>query len=243
VWGVPYLAGTMLEQAPQANPRVRRALASYAAMLAYVPPAQEFFDRVPAWMLPSRHTAVGFVGEVPLPPVAGAKDLIVVACGGGSTARDLCGDALAAWWRLPEPRPPIRLVVGPLGEEGDIRALDHAAAAGVEVVARGELRDVIRDASVVISRAGYNSVALLLQTSLPIVLSPASVASQDQVERVAALRGTPGVWSVEDSGARHVDGLHRALIEARALTSCAPRLVADGAARAAQWLLNEAAVG
>ena len=86
VWGLPYAEGVPADQAPPANPRIRAAVSAYTAALAYVPPGDAFFDRLPAWMVPSTRVAVGYVAEAPLPPTDGPPGLIVVACGGGTTA-------------------------------------------------------------------------------------------------------------------------------------------------------------
>ena len=242
-WGLPYAEGLNPWVKPPANPKLHAAMASYRAAIAYVPPGQEFFDRVPAWMLPQRQIAVGFVSEEPLPPVAGPRNLIVVACGGGTTAIDLCRLALAARRQLPEgSRPPLRLVIGAMSDLETVRrsVADQDADVDTEWRADGELRDVIRDASAVISRAGYNSVALLMQTSLPIVLVPAAGGSQDQVIRAASVSGAPGVWVVSHDSDDAAAQLGRAMHQALQPAALGPRLVADGATRAAAWFIEEA---
>lgn len=243
-WGLPYAAGLEPWVKPPANPKLRAAMASYAAAIAYVPPGQEFFDRVPAWMLPQRQIAVGFVSEEPLPPVTGRRDLIVVACGGGTTAIALCRLALAARRDLPEgSRPPLRLVVGAMSDLDTVRRSINDRDADVDTEWRGdgELRDVIRDATVVISRSGYNSVALLMQTALPLVLVPAASGSRDQVIRAAAMRSMPGVWVVSNESEHAPAQLGQAMQEALRSGAFEPRLVADGATRAAAWFIDEAA--
>jgi predicted glycosyltransferase len=243
VWGLPYAEGVPADQAPPANPRIRAAVSSYGAALAYVPRGDEFFDRLPAWMVPETRVAVGYVADAPLPPTSGPPGLIVVACGGGTTAFELCRDALHARQQLPVPRPPMRLVVGPLGDADAIQRLvsECDASGGVSIAPHGELREVIRDAAVVVSRAGYNSVALLLQTPLALILVPAIYGSLDQVSRADGLRGTSGVWVTSTRDADHVAGLSRAMAEAAGFVPAGARLTADGAGRAAEWLVAEAA--
>ena len=244
IWGLPYAEGVPADQAPPANPRIRAAVSSYSAALAYVPRGDEFFDRLPAWMVPETRVAVGYVADAPLPPASGPPGLIVVACGGGTTALELCRDALDARRQLPAPLPPMRLVVGPLGDADAVQRIAgerDAADGGVSIAPHGELRDVIRDAAVVISRAGYNSVALLLQTPLALILVPAIYGSLDQVARADGLRGTSGVWVTSKRDDDHVARLSGAVAEAGRFVPAGARLTADGAGRAAEWLVAEAA--
>lgn len=244
VLGLPYPEGTLVARRLPPPPREQAAVAAYSAVLAYVPEEQSFLHRLADWVPVATRVATGFVADAPLPAApAEPRGLVVVAAGGGSTAPDLCRLALAARRRLPvDSRPPMRLLSGPLSDVADLRRTTVGAAdEGVSWIAHGHLKDLVRDAAVVVSRAGYNSAAFLLQTRLPLVFVPTVGASGDQLVRAASWPEWPGVRVVPPDAGDPEASLAGALAEAATIGVVAPRLVADGAVRAARWLIEWAA--
>jgi predicted glycosyltransferase len=240
-WGVPYTDGGLRIERQPSNPRVRDAVRRYESAIAYeARDAIDLIAEIPEWARPPRQYYAGPVVEEPLPPLPMREGLAAVVCGGGVTARDLCAHVLAARRLLPARAIALRVVVGPLGDPGEVRAL-AAAEPDIDVVPEGALRDAIRDAQIVVSRAGYNSAMQLLRTDVPLVFVPYAGGSGDQITRGRRLRGQPGVWVIDSAQPDREAALAAAMTEALAsprITRERPR--ADGARRAAAWLMEQA---
>jgi predicted glycosyltransferase len=242
VWGVPYVEGLIADAPPPGNPRLRAAYAMYESAITYRNgTASELLDCVPPWARPPRSTSVGIVADPPLPRLSRRDGLVVVACGGGATAEGLCRDALAARRLTQYPdRISLRLVAGPLADVDHIQALT-AGENNVEVLFAGALADVIRDAHVVVSRAGYNSTAQLLLTDFPLIFVPFAGGSGDQVTRARQLTGQPGVAVVNeriDAAATLAASIEIALAGPCTISRADTR--SRGATNAATWLLDAA---
>ncbi len=240
VWGIPYIDVSVAAARQPANPSLLDAYRMYESAIAYEDPsAADLFQRLPAWALPPRRAVVGLVAEGAVARGARSPGLIVVACGGGTTAASLCRTTVAAKQLLPSSLGVrLRLVAGPLADLGEIQAI-AADAGDVEVIGAATLGAVVSDAHVVVSRAGYNSVAQLLQSDFPLIFVPFAGGSGDQGARATRLGRGPGVEVVEEgaAGAAHLaEALQRALTGPPAFAR--PVRTCSGAAAAARWLLE-----
>jgi len=119
--------------------------------------------------------------------------LVVVTVGGGGDGFDLCARYLefVSHWNSPTFRSVV--VTGPLMSARRRRELRCVAAkihAEVEVVELDlDLRQLLADASAVISMAGYNTVVELLALGTPTLLVPRSFPRQEQLLRAQRLAG------------------------------------------------------
>jgi predicted glycosyltransferase len=116
--------------------------------------------------------------------------------------------------------------------------------AHVEVWRTGTVREAIRDAAVVVSRAGYNSSAMLMSTDLPVILVPADkvFVGRDQWPRALRLAALPGIWAIEENHPDAVIQLARAM-DAALRQGRVPRQLGwnlNGAETAARWVIAEA---
>jgi predicted glycosyltransferase len=237
IWGVPYVKGI-----PHArSPRARAALETYDTAIAYtdgaVEPILDALD-LPATIQRQppgtfHATYAGFITEQLSLAEPSQPPLITALCGGGAEAENLGRVFMDALARFPNVRG--RFVAGPLACDAV-----HAALRGtsIETLRTSSLEDAVREATIVVSRAGYNSSYALAATELPLVLAPVPLEGSDQQERAARLRGLDGIWTIDECLPSATDDLTHAL-QAALQRGRAPRPLSfrvDGASRAAELI-------
>ena len=179
----------------------------------------------------------------PVRPLALLKPHVVVTVGGGEDGAARVKTYLDVM-ELGDPNWTTTIILGPLfgaelGKEAKRRA---ASVRGVTIHrSHDDLPSLFRDASAVVSMAGYNSCTEILQARVPSVLLPRFTPRREQQLRARRL---------SDHGlARNADGagpdvllaeIHAALKERR-VTKSLPSLL--GAQRAAAVLLRAAVAG
>jgi predicted glycosyltransferase len=202
--GVPYTQGA--PAAPFRNPRLRAAAARYRDVLDYSDEGVLPLCSV----RPERVVRVGIVTRAPLPPrEPGLPPRIVVLAGGGTRGADLQRLVISALHDFPEWR--VRLLVGPFGDAAETLGIVNGRAA-VEVIASGKVEEAIRDATVIVSRAGYNSSYAIVQTDLPVIFVPTQFAGDDQPSRARRLSTLPKVWNIDErdpAAASHIERILR----------------------------------
>lgn len=125
---------------------------------------------------------------------AGARPSVLVATGGGGTAdtaRMLYSAIDALLLRVREQGRAFEVVqaIGPRA-----RSFGHLTQADRVVDPGGALNDLFREADIVISTAGYNSVLELAATDTLALLVPIPRSMDDQVARARAWAGALGTW-------------------------------------------------
>jgi predicted glycosyltransferase len=227
IWGVPY------EQRFPIH-RQREALAAFESAMAYTDPAVEpVLEGLP--FVPPHAAYVGFVAQPLGLSEPAAEPLVVGLCGGGALSASMFRIFCGALQRLPHVRG--RFVAGPLAEDD---APAHSLPR-IEVWRTAELEEAVRDAAVVVTRAGYNTTYALAATPLPLILAPLPVETTDQHARAERLRHLDGVFVVDERLLSSTDDLSAAITAALA-RGRAPRPLPfriDGAARAAAWIAAE----
>jgi predicted glycosyltransferase len=123
-----------------------------------------------------------------------ALPTLLVATGGGGTvetARTLYAqiDTALARARDHGPRFDVLQAIGPRA-----RGFGQLAQADRTVDPSGTLNDSFRDADIVISTAGYNSVLELATTDTPTLLVPIPRSIDDQAARARSWAGKLGMW-------------------------------------------------
>lgn len=236
VWGVPYSEGATLRKRP-GNPSIRRAYGRYDGLLAYgSPDYDDVFAQLPEWMLPPVRRYVGFVAGPAVHIIAPAQPRIVGFVGGGWGAPELFVALLAGFRALRRERSSLslRLVVGPLGELARVREL-VGDDPDVEVWSTGTIEAAIADASIVVSRVGYNSAVALARCPLPVIFIPQGMAADDQPRRAAQLSRLPGIEALDENAADFVERLASSLAAALAAGPVTRELLfpVDGARQAA----------
>jgi predicted glycosyltransferase len=236
VWGMPYSEGATTWQKP-GNPNIRRAYGRYDCLLAYSSPDyDDVFAQLPEWVLPPVRRHVGFVAG-PVPHVVRpAQPRIVGLVGGGYGAAELFTALLAGFRALRRERggAHLRLLVGPLGELERVREL-VGDDPDVEVWSKGTIEAAIADASIVVSRVGYNSAVALARCSLPIIFVPQGMAADDQPRRATQFARLPGISVLDESAADFVDRIASSIAAGLAAEPVARELMfpVDGAQQAA----------
>ncbi len=246
VWGIPYFSGGPIGRPRPANPRFQRATAQYASAIGLCDPTEwSELEALNSWAVPARRAYVGLVSDLPREPLPTEPGLVVVLCGGGTSAPALIEQVLAAKAlmhadrQLPAPRPVrFRVVAGPMADPATLTSL-IARDADVEWIGRANAADAVRDAQVVVARCGYNTAGLLTRTDRPLIFVPAVGSSGDQLIRAERLAQMPGVWSLtaESTGADLATTLDAALASPPIARDAAWQL--DGARGAADWLAAE----
>lgn len=242
IWGLPYSEGATATGRPR-NPALREAYARYDQLIAYT--EEHWDDVVGAYRtigLPPRTDYAGVVAARPLPPRPDGARRLVGLSGGGKAGADLLRQVLEATGDMEEARGlALRFVAGPIGSAGELR--DVAGDREVEVWPEASTERAIQDATVVVSRTGYNTAFTLVQSDLPLVLVPLQLEQGDQLQRAVRLAELPGVQVVDERlpGAREAlaNALRAALGGPRSF-SRAPPLRMDGAERASQLILEAA---
>lgn len=126
------------------------------------------------------------------------RPTVLVATGGGGTAETAHAlyaqiDDLLAKARKTAPPFEVVQAIGPRA-----RAFGHLAGADRIVDPGPNLNDFFRDADLVISTAGYNSVLELALTDTPTMLVPIPRSIDDQAARARSWAGRLGAWHDPD---------------------------------------------
>jgi len=189
ILGIPYVEA--LPVGPFRNPQLRAALARYTEILDYSDDgASASVALIPSAVI----TRVGVVCRPPLPPLPTDVRRVVALAGGGQAAADLYRIVIDAMRNLPDWH--LRLVVGPFGDAHAVETLARERG-DVEVWNRGTAEEAVRDATVVVSRCGYNTAYALVQSALPIVFLPQRLPADDQIARAGRLSELPKIWNLD----------------------------------------------
>ncbi|HQS15850.1 glycosyltransferase [Reyranella sp.] len=166
---------------------------AFDAVLVHADPALvRLDDSFPAWPdIQARALYTGYVSDqdAPVPDSAVGKGEVIVSAGGGAVGAPLLQAALAArpLTALADRR--WRLLVGPNMPDAERAAL--AASAGPDVIVepvRADFPALLRNASLSISQAGYNTVVETLCHGDRAVLVPFGTAREtEQADRARVL--------------------------------------------------------
>lgn len=242
IWGIPYSEGAATTGRPR-NPALREAYARYDQLIAYT--EERWDDVVGAYRtvgLPPRTDYAGVVAARPLPPRPDGVRRLVGLSGGGKAGADLLRQVLEATRDLEEARDlALRFVAGPIGSAEELARV--AGDRKIEVWPEASTERAIQDATVVVSRVGYNTAFTLVQSHLPLVLVPLQLEQGDQWQRAVRLAELPGVWCVDErrpEAREALAGAIRSALRGPGSFSRAPPLRMDGAERAARLILEAA---
>lgn len=163
---------------------------------------------------------------------------VVVSAGGGAFAKDLLAAALAARELSRLSSLTWRLITGPNFGDGDFRALEAAAPAGVVIErTRRDFPELLRHAAVSVSQAGYNTVMDILTSGARAVVVPYLNGRQTEqglrAECLAArgvVRALPGGTIAPGALAREIDAA------AAGAPANAAGIDLDGAAKSARLI-------
>lgn len=250
VWGLrdiqvaPQHAAHMIKR--PANPALREALAAFSCAIGYsdrewIDPFEIYKD----WgLLPPRLDYVGVVTRRPLPPSEPKSPTVVALSGGGQGGADMFRLLLRAVLPLVESEGVgLRCVLGPFGR-GDGLEVPGGLRDRVELLPESSAEEAVRDASLVVSRVGYNTAYTLVQTDLPLVFVPLPAPGDEQGYRARMLTRLPNISVVEQNSPDAEQLLRaevlRGLGSQRAARDLPFRV--DGARRAAEWLNAPAGV-
>jgi predicted glycosyltransferase len=240
IWSSPDYLANMLRQYPGDPDAMKRRIRLYHSAIAYTDGTWlETLERYDSAMLPERTASVGFVTEpvAASQPSAGAP-LVAVLSGGGEGAERLASLVLAAVQGEPLR---LRFVVGPFASADDIRAL-AANDPRIEIWPEGAVEDAIGDASLIVSRTGYNTAYTVVQSDLPVTFVPLSGGNEEQSIRAARLSELDRVESIDDRDPNAATALRESILRGIA-AGRRPRPLpfsTDGARRAAEWVLAAA---
>jgi predicted glycosyltransferase len=223
---------------------IKRRILRYHSAIAYTDAAWiETLDKYRGFALPERTASVGFVtAPVVSSEAAPGPPLIAVLSGGGEGAERLTRLVLAATDDLlAEGKIQIRFVVGPFASSDDV-AQQTGARQCIEVWPEGSVEDAIRGASLIVCRVGYNTAYSVVQSDLPIILTPLMGGNEEQAMRAARLAELPGIETIDDREPDAPQSL-AAAIERGLAAGRRKRVLpfsTNGAQRAAQWILDAA---
>ncbi len=149
---------------------------------------------------------------------------VVVSAGGGAFAKGLLETALLARGLSRLSSLTWRLITGPNFEDGDFRALEAAAPAGVVIErTRRDFPELLRHAAVSVSQAGYNTMMDILTSGARAVVVPYLNGRQTEQSLRAECLAARGVVRALSGGTVTPDAL------ARAIDAAAAGAPADGA--------------
>ncbi len=165
-------------------------------------------------------------------------DGVIVSAGGGAVGGRLLATAIAARPLSRCAASPWRLLAGPNLSEAAFTELKYAAGNGVAVERyRDDFRDLLAEAAVSVSQAGYNTIADLLVAGTPPVLVPFDAGGETEQPLRAQKLAETGWAQIVESDALSAETLANAVD--RALTvqeSRRPLLELDGARQTAELL-------
>jgi predicted glycosyltransferase len=230
---------------PQRIAETIETFSAFDAAMIHADPGLVSFDRSFAgWgQVKLRAVYTGYVAEADLAPGPGdtgqdaGKSEVIVSVGGGAVGAPLLKAALAARPRSPLADRTWRLLVG-----ANLPADEQRALAGGEGIviepARADFATLLRNATLSISQAGYNTVVETLCCADRAVLVPFGTAREtEQTDRAQALVERGMVAGVP-SEALSPDSLAAAIERALAGPSIRsfPPCDARGAAATVDWL-------
>ena len=241
IWSSPQHLRDVLQPNAGDPDAIKRRIGLYHSAIAYTDGAWlETLERYRHFALPARTASVGFVTEAVAPSRnTGGPPLVVVLSGGGEGAERLTSLVLAAVQDQPLR---LRFVVGPFASAEDVRS-QTGNDARTEVWPEGTVEEAIADASIIVSRTGYNTAYTVVQSDLPVTFVPLSGGNEEQSMRAARLAELDRVETIDDRTANAAGALRESIL--RGITAGArPRPLpfsTDGARRAAKWILDAAA--
>jgi predicted glycosyltransferase len=215
---------------------------AFDAAMIHGDPGLVSFDRSFAgWgQVKSRAVYTGYVAEAESTPGLGdklpGKGEVIVSVGGGATGAPLLHTAIAARKKSPLADRTWRLLVG-----ADVPAADQAGLAGEGIVvepARADFTTLLRNATLSISQAGYNTVVETLCCADRAVLVPFSTPREtEQTDRAQALaeRGMVGFVPYEALSPESLAQAIARTLAGPSIRSFAPCDV-GGAAATVDWL-------
>jgi predicted glycosyltransferase len=214
---------------------------AFDAALIHADPGLVSFDRSFAgWgQVKSRAIYTGYVAETDLGATSDAagKDEVVVSVGGGAVGAPLLKAAIAARSKGALADRTWRLLLGANLPAAEQRALAGGAGIVIES-ARADFTTLLRNATLSISQAGYNTVVETLCCADRAVLVPfGTVRETEQTDRARAL-AERGMVAMLSSDALSADNLAAAVDQALAGPSLRsfPPCDVQGAAATADWL-------
>lgn len=243
VWGLrdiqvaPQHASHMIRR--PANPALKEALSAFCCAIGYsdkewIDPFEVYKD----WVLPARLDYVGVVTRRPLPPSEPASPTVVALSGGGQGGAHMFRLLLRAVLPLVESDGVrLRCVVGPFGS-GEGLEIPGGLRDRVELLPESSTEEAVRDASLVVSRVGYNTAYSLVQTDLPLVFVPLPAPGDEQSYRAGLLARLPGISVVEQESPGAEELLRAEVLRGLGSGRVARELPfsVDGARRTAEWL-------
>jgi predicted glycosyltransferase len=194
-------------------PAVREALSClYDRVLVYGSPT--VFDIQREYPVPSelgqRLEYVGYVvregPQSSLRPLPAMRPSLMVTMGGGEDGAKRIERVLDAL-ELREADFDTTLILGPLLDSEGSRALKRRARAATRVSVHqfhADLPRLLAESQAVVSMAGYNSVAEILQVGLPAVLLPRTFPRREQALRAERLARLGQVRSLESPSAEEL---------------------------------------
>jgi predicted glycosyltransferase len=216
---------------------------AFDAALIHADPGLVSFDRsFTGWgQVKSRAFYTGYVAEADLAPGPGdqadGKGEVVVSVGGGAVGAPLLRTAIAARRHSALADRPWRLLVGANVPAAERQALGGGNGIVVEP-ARGDFTTLLRNATLSISQAGYNTVVETLCCADRAVLVPYGTAREtEQADRAQAL-AERGMVAVVPPDSLSSESLAAAIDRALAGPSIRsfPPCDARGAAATVEWL-------
>ncbi|MEJ0068699.1 MAG: glycosyltransferase [Pseudomonadota bacterium] len=144
----------------------------------------------------------GFVAAPAPAPATAARDGVIVSVGGGAVGVELLLAACGARALSRAHDRPWRLITGPMMPAEQVAAVAAAAPPGVAVERhRADFRDLLGQAVLSISQAGYNTVLDLLQCGPRMVLVPFAAAGEtEQTIRAQQLASSGRAVIVPEAG-------------------------------------------
>jgi predicted glycosyltransferase len=245
IWGIRDIYNSPdLNKRPMRRPRnpdIIRALEHYESAIAYSDrhwiATLEYYPRDG---LPAKTGYVGIVAGRILPSSDTQTPILVGLTGGGTGAEKLFKmlvDATEAEVKRGSLK--LRFVVGPF-TSADTLKKHLPAEENIEIWPEGTVEKAIQDASIVVSRVGYNTAYTVVQTDLPIVLVPLKMPGDEQGYRARLLAQLPNVLTV-DEGATDATtvlatNIRHGLEVGRVKRELPFRI--DGARQAAEWVMS-----
>jgi len=208
--------------------KIRRDLGVYHSAIAYTD--ARWLDTFAAYddlALPAKRAAVGFVAARVAPSKPADGPPVVAVLSGGGEGADRLLDLMA---RAGSHR--IRFVAGPFASMGD------GVPQNIELWPEGSVEEAIDGASLVVCRAGYNTAYAVVQSDLPVVFVPLA-GHAEQTARAQKLAELDDVECADEDAAAIGAAIERGL--ARGARPRPLPFSTDGAARAAEWILDETA--
>ncbi len=133
-------------------------------------------------------------------PTAPERPIILVTAGGGGDGYPLLSAYLRALESLPQDVAHSIIVAGPLMATEERSALERAAAQRPDVriiFYTTELTELIRNAELVVTMAGYNTTAEILVAKKPAILVPRGAPRMEQRLRARLLSNLGLAWAIQ----------------------------------------------